>query len=249
MSPYSTPRPTCRVRWVPRRSSSSVRGNRGRLRVARTGNTKTSAASADAACPASSPPRANDAHPHHDRVPAPPVGGRRRRSGPTRSARRRRAHAVDGRRPPSSTRRRRRRRPPTPLSRTSSVSKHRSDAGFGVHVDRRHRPLPAQRHQRAEQRRRERHQLPARSDQRDRQRHGRAGARRQRQRRSAPTQFDVGAAGLDHVAPRVRGTGSRRSSSSTTSEPCTCRTHISGRRLIRCAMAGTASALTSSGIT
>ena len=76
------------------------------------------------------------------------------------------------------------------------------------------------------------------------------------QRRCAPTQHHLGEAhmvdtglGCHCPCPRARGTGSRLRSCPTTSEPCTLRTHISGRRLIRWAIAGTASALTSSGIT
>ena len=55
ISAYSTPGPMCRVRWVPSRSSSSVRGIAVDCGGAN-GNTKTSAASATPV-PCTSPPR------------------------------------------------------------------------------------------------------------------------------------------------------------------------------------------------
>ena len=120
-------------------------------------------------------------------------------------------------------------------------------ARLGVHEDLGQSSLPADRTQHPEQRRDERDELPSCTDQRRRKHDACAGGHRARQRRCMPTQLSFGAPGLDH--PRARGTGSRRNSSSTMSAPCTLRTHISGFRLIRCAMVGTASDFTSSGIT
>ena len=54
--------------------------------------------------------------------------------------------------------------------------------GLPVHVDLRHRPLPADRTQHTEQRRRERDQLPARPDQRGGKGNAGAGGDRPRQR-------------------------------------------------------------------
>ncbi len=120
---------------------------------------------------------------------------------------------------------------------------------LGVHVHLGRRTLPPDGRQNAEERRGERDQLPRRAEHRAPQRHGRAGGQGPGQRRCLPMQFDRSRADVDHVAPRVLGTATRRNRSSTTSELRTCLTHISGRRLIRWAIAGTASALTSSGMT
>ena len=111
-----------------------------------------------------------------------------------------------------------------------------------LHRHRRRTTLPPDRTQHAEQGCREHHEVRTAGEHSTAQCHGRARRHCERQRRCTPTQFD-----LDHRS--ARGTGVRRSSSSTTSVPCTRRTHISGRRLIRCAMVGTARALTSSGMT
>ena len=220
MSAYSTPGPMCRVRWVPRRSGNSVCG----IAVAAVAQRETPRPRRRRPC--QSRPvthRAPVCRPGPARVAAPSIG-RRRNSFQVSGG------VVDH-------------LDPQPVhGRNRDVHLHvvgfrngrhaqlrllafkaSLQSGLTTNVNLRHRPLPADRTQHAEQRRCERDQLPARSDHGSDERHPCTGRNRKCQRRCAPTQLGFDAAGLDHdgspVCPRARGTGKRRNSSATTSEP------------------------------
>ena len=244
MSAYSTPRPTFRVRCVPSRSSSSVRGSRVSCGGA-TGNTNTSA-TATVADPSRRPPNPVASTRTRDRVSAPALG-RNLQLQPSRlpvddiDAGPRHRRRLDGHGCGSCC------RPDT--QRHLFALEAAQQLRFRCQRDGRRSALPAHRAQYAEQRRREGDQLPTGSEHRHRQRDNGGGGYRAGQRRRPPTQFDVTAADIGHGDPPARGTGRRCNSSSTTSVLRTCRTHISGRRAIRCAMAATASDFTSSGST
>ena len=195
----------------------------------------------------------NNSHAAPDRVPAPLVGG----DGDGLASARRRLDALE---PHAGDYRHVSRErsasssvsaTPHTLTRASSDSKQRCVPGLGVHVEPSAPALPPDRTQHADQWRGERNELPEPPITATASAYRGTREDRERQRRRAPAQLRLRCCGSRSPSrqPLVRGTGSRRNSSSTTSEPCTRRTHISGRRLIRCAMVGTASDLTSSGIT
>ena len=148
MSAYSTPGPMWRVRWVPRRSSNSVRGIAVDCGGA-TGNTLISAAST-VAVPISNPPRARTST-------CARIGYRPQRSATAATVCRWRelGQAASSRIPADRRDRELYGRPrPVPLlpirsAGACSLSKHRCEPGSRVHLDLRHRPLPADRTQHA----------------------------------------------------------------------------------------------------
>ena len=109
-----------------------------------------------------------------------------------------------------------------PAIRACSFSKQRCESGSRLHRDLRHRALPADRAQHPQQRRHEGDQLPARPDHRGGQRHPHARRDRPRQRRCAPTQFDLVRV-FDHAAVTALARGARHGQTlqqlSTTSAP------------------------------
>ena len=234
-----------RVRWVPSRSSSSVFGIAGGLRWGH--GEHEHVGSVDGPGARQQPTRRDDVDRGADRIAAPAVG----RDGDRLSASRSRVRRRASYRPRPSARARPRRRP-VRRSPTRSPAPARPRSIAAGPARRARQTFGSVRCQPIE------HNTPSSGATNAMSCHrapiSAAASTTPAQVATARVKGDAcqrnsgfGAAGLDHA--RARGTGSRRNSSSTTSAPCTRRTHISGFRLIRCAMVGTASDFTSSGIT